>query len=334
VRRVVSGTGTAQISISQSGVLAYLPGPAFTSAMQRQLAFLDSKGNIAPLDLPAGSYVMPRVSPNGKQLAFGTDGKEEAIWIYDLSGVSSMRRLAFGGRNRFPMWSADSQRVAFQSDREGDLGIFWQRADGNGPPERLTKADKGISHVPEVWFPGGDKFAFTEMKGSNFRLWTYSVKDRTAAPYDAIQASQPITPVFSPDGRWLAYTSTETGRGEVFVQPFPSNGTKYQISANGGHHALWTPDGKSLLWDVTSGRSEIVTINTKPVFTFGSPAVLPRGAMLFAGNESLRPIDMAPDGRILGAILVSEGPSGTGTPSEIRVVLNWFEELKQRVPLN
>ncbi len=118
------------------------------------LGLFDRKGGSELLKIQPGPYQLPRMSPDGKRIAFGSDdGKEASIWIYELSGTSAMRRLTFEGQghNRFPVWSADSQRVAFQSDREGDLGIFWQRADGTGTAERLTKADEGASHIPESW---------------------------------------------------------------------------------------------------------------------------------------------------------------------------------------
>jgi serine/threonine protein kinase/Tol biopolymer transport system component len=335
VEGVRRGSGAAQLSFSTTGSLVYIPGPASTSTLQRGLGFLDRKGIVEPLNVPAGPYVFPRVSPNGKRIALGSDdGKEESIWIYDLSGTSSMRRLTFGGHNRFPMWSADGQRVAFQSDRDGDFAIFWQRADGTGQAERLTKPEPGTAHIPESWSPIGDTFLFTETKDTGVTLFAFSMKDRRPAPFGGVQSRVPITPVFSPDGRWVAYTSMETGRAEVFVQPFPSNGTKYQISKNGGHHPLWSADGSELLWDVTAGLSEILRITTQTTLTLGNPVELPRGSMAFASEASNRPVDMAPDGRILGAFNITQATSGASTAPQIRVVLNWFEDLKQRLASN
>ena len=203
------------------------------------------------------------MSPDGKRIAFGSDdGKEASIWIYELSGTSSMRRLTFEGQghNRFPVWSADSQRVAFQSDREGDLGIFWQRADGTGTAERLTKADEGASHIPESWAPDGERFLYNAGKGGATSLWVFSLKDRKAARFDAVEspASTLTGAVFSPDGRWVAYASRE-GRtsSAVYVQPFPPTGAKYQISKNAedGHHPVWSPDGAELCVHAGPGYS-------------------------------------------------------------------------------
>ena len=130
-----------------------------------------------PLKLPPGPYVAPRVAPDGARIAFGTDdGNEAIIYTYHLSGASGMRRLTFGRKNRFPIWIANN-RVAFQSDREGDLAIFWQSTVG-GTAERLTKPEPGTSHVPESWSPKHDTLLFSVTKGSDVSLWTYSLQDR------------------------------------------------------------------------------------------------------------------------------------------------------------
>jgi Tol biopolymer transport system component len=230
-------SGVAHYSVSNNGSLIYVPGPRSTAAAQRRLARLDRKGGTEPLKLPAGSHEFPRVSPDGKRLAFGTDdGKEAIVWIYDLSGTSAMRRLTFEGKNRFPIWSADGERVAFQSDREGDLGIFWQRADGTGAAERLTMAEPGESHFPESWAPKGESFLFSASKGLSVSLWTSSLHDKKVERFGGVQQSSPnlARAIFSPDGRWVAYVDQERGTGAVYVQPFPGTGAKYQISKRYG----------------------------------------------------------------------------------------------------
>ena len=245
-----------------------------------------------------------------------------------------MRRLTFGGKNRFPLWSSDGQRVAFQSDREGDLGIFWQPADGTGTAERLTKPESGTSHVPESWSPKGEQFLFSATKGSSVSLWTFSLRDKKATAFDAVQSSTPTTAVFSPDGRWLAYTSTERGTETVYVQPFPATGAKYQILSKAGdapHHPLWSPDGKELFYIPRAGGFEVVSINTQPTFTFGNPVPVPR-AFGVAANTTPRTFDITPDGKIVAVVTSGQAQSGAPATPQIQVVLNWFEELKQRVP--
>src|SRR4029453_18266039 len=187
------GNGTAQFSVSNTGTLLFVPGPATLAlSAQRSLVLVDRKGGTDDFKVPPGPFEGPRVSPDGKRVAVGTDdGREASVWIYDLSGASAMRRLTIGGRNRFPVWTADGDRVAFQSDREGDLGIFWQRADGASPAERLTTAEKGTAQVPESWSPKGDHLLLSVMKDSKFTLSAFSMQDKRATNFGLIQSSTP-----------------------------------------------------------------------------------------------------------------------------------------------
>jgi Tol biopolymer transport system component len=341
-KALVGGTGSAQFGISNTGSLAYVPGPVSTTSSQMNVGLFDRKGGSELLKIQPGAYQLPRMSPDGKRIAFGSDdSKEASIWIYELSGTSSMRRLTFEGQghNRFPVWSADNQRVAFQSDREGDLGIFWQRADGTGTAERLTKADEGSSHVPESWAPNDERFLYNVTKGAATSLWVFSLQDKKAARFDAVESPARTLPgaVFSPDGRWVAYASRE-GRtsGAVYVQPFPPTGAKYQISKNAddGHHPVWSPDGAELLFMPGPGSSRLnaVRVTTQPSFTFGEAMPVPRPFQGASGSFE-RPYDISRDGRhFLGLIDAAQTQSGAPAAEQIQVVLNWSEELKQRVP--
>ena len=172
------------------------------------------------------------------------------MWIYDMAGASSARRLTLGGRNRVPVWSADSERVAFQSDREGDRGLFWQRADGTTAAERLTKPDKDTAHVPESWSPDGKTLLFSVAKGSSYAVAALSLPDKTVTLFGGIQSPFPPSATFSPDGRWVAYSVGAPGAfaGSLFVQPFPTTGATYPISKGLGSHPMWSPDGKELFY--------------------------------------------------------------------------------------
>jgi serine/threonine-protein kinase len=329
VRRVSAvPVGAAHYAFSNSGSLVYVPGPA--SGGQQDVMLFDRKGGAEPLKLPPGSYAYPRVSADGKRLALETsDGREVNISVYELSGASSVRRLTFGGNNRFPIWSADGQRVAFQSDRDGDPAVFWQPADG-GTAERLTKPESGAAHVPESWSTNGDTLLFGVAKGSEVSLWTLSVRDRKATRFDDVRSSTfPTDAVFSPDGKWLAYQIGEAGRGEsvTYVEPFPPNGTKYQIARGG--RPLWSRDGKELFYIPGPAQFMAVTVRTQPTFSFTNPVAVPRGFGV-ADPASPRPYDITPDGRFVGVGMV--GRSVSFAAPQIHVVLNWFEELKARVP--
>jgi serine/threonine-protein kinase len=334
VRRATSvssaSSGTAHFAFSNAGSLVYVPGPA--SIEQQDLFLFDRTGRAKALKLPPGPYAYPRVSPDGKRLAFETsDGKEAIVSIYDLSGTSSVRRLTFGGNNRFPIWSADGQHVAFQSDRDGDPAVFWQPVDG-GTAERLTKPDPGTSHVPESWSPTGEILLFSAAKSSTTSLWTLSVRDRKAMPFDEVRStSLPTDAVFSPDGRWVAYQTGEVGgpEGTTYVQPFPPNGAKYQIARGG--RPLWSRDGKELFYVPGPTQFMAVAVRTQPNFTFSNPVAVPRG-FGFASPTSPRTFDITPEGRIVGIGTSGQSEGGLSSPSQIHVVLNWFEELKARVP--
>ncbi|MBI3400335.1 MAG: serine/threonine-protein kinase [Acidobacteria bacterium] len=333
-RSVNSVAGTAQFSVSNTGSLIYVPGPASNSAGQQDVALFDRKGAAESLKLSPGSYEYPRVSPDGKRIAFGTsDGKEAIVWIYDLAGASAMRRLTFGGNNRFPIWSADGQHVAFQSDREGDLGVFWQRADGTGAAERLTKPEPKTAHTPEAWSPKGESLLFSVTAGADVTLWALTLKDKKATPFGAVHSTAgPTTAAFSPDSRWVAYYSNDSGPIMVYVQPFPATGAKYQISKEpGAHHPVWAPDGKELLYIPTVGNLASVTVATQPTLTFSNPVLVPRGFSVSATGAP-RNYDVAPDGRIVGVLDSGLTQSGALVTPQIQVVLNWFEELKARVP--
>ena len=331
VRRATGvSVGTAHFAFSNSGSLVYVPGPV--SAGKQELFLFDRQGGAEALKLPPGSYGYPRVSPDGKRLAFETsDGKEAMVSIYELSDMSSVRRLTFGGNNRFPIWSADGQHVAFQSDRDGDPAVFWQSVDG-GPAERLTKPDPGTSHVPESWSPTGDIMLFSVTKGPATSLWMLSVQDRKVTRFDDVRsASFPTDAVFSPDGRWVAYQTGESGAGEgtTYVQPFPPSGTKHQIARGG--RPLWSRDGKELFYVPAPGQFMAVTVRTQPGFTFANPVAVPRGFGI-ADPASPRPFDITPEGRIVGVATAGQSRVRSTEPAQIQVVLNWIEELKQRVP--
>jgi Tol biopolymer transport system component len=300
--------------------------------VQSDLALIDRKGGVEPLKLQPSPYQHPRASPSGRQIAFGTDdGKEANIWIYDLGGATTMRRLTFGGKNRFPTWSADGQRVAFQSDRGGDLGIFWQRADGSDLAERLTTPDQGVSHVPESWSPSGD-LLFGVTKGSSVTLWAFSLRDKRVAQVAGVESRSPINAAFSPDGRWVAYAVTEGGEtSRTYVRPVAATGAPYQVSTTTAIHPVWSRDGRELVSQPQGGVWAVQTITLRPSFASGTPVLMSRGGAIVSGPDLRRNYDTTPDGRILGVVAAGQlQPAGSTPP--IQVVLNWTEELKARVP--
>src|SRR5262245_36007536 len=336
VRRSNVNNGTQHFSVSETGTLVYLPGPTGTTSSPVDIVIADRGGALRRLAIPSGPHEFPRLSPDGTLLAFGSTAREQDIWIYDMDGSSAPRRLTFGGRNRFPIWSADGRHVAFQSDRDGDLGIFWQPADGTGTAERLTKAEAGTSHVPDVWSPKNDVFLFSAVKGPSRTLWSFSVADEKTGRFGQIEIGDgvPIAPAFSPDGRWVVYrgegTTGNQGTPAIYVQPNPPTGTTYQVST-AGFHPAWSRDGREIVYVQGFGRLAVIRVSTQPRFQFSEPTEIPRGF-----NEKMAPVigknfDMTPDGRFVG--LATPSQSGGIVPTnQISVIQNWFEELKRLVP--
>jgi serine/threonine-protein kinase len=327
-------TGAANFTFSGNGSLMYVPGPVSASSAQMDIALMDRSGDVRPLKLKAGPYLMPRVSPDGKRIALESDdGKEAVVWTYDLSGKTSIQRLTSGGNNRHPIWTSDGKRIVFQSDREGDAAIFWQSADGTGPAERLTKAEPGESHSPESWSPSGDILMFSVTKGSDVSLSTLSVHDQKVTPFDTVHSSNPPDSTFSPDGRWVAYTRAERGRMTVWVQPFPATGAKYELVAQGSDlpkHVRWSPDQKELFYNPRPSGFEAIGVTTQPTFSFGNPVALPK-KLRFSPQGTRTPYDVTPDGKFVGVIPWGETRFDQGSDDQILVVLNWFEELKAHV---
>jgi serine/threonine-protein kinase len=336
----VGANATAHFSFSNSGTLVYVRGPAGTSTdSDLDLVLGDRSGAFERIKVPSGRYAQPRISPDGKQVAVSVQkGSDSWISIYDLSGAAALRRLTYVSHDRFPVWSPDSRRVAFQSDRDGDLGIWWQDADGGGV-ERLTRAPTGESHTPDAWSPSGDTLLFTVTRGSRTTLWALSRKDHHTVQLDGIESGIPINAVFSPDGHWIAYEAASRAKADrgnprfVYVEPFPQQpGVKHQISDEGGHHPLWS--GKELSYIPGPGRFVGVNVETQPSFSVGNPVNIARVFQIANGPVDVRNHDVTPDGkRFIGiSAALTADESGASLP-EIRVVLNWFTELKARVPI-
>jgi hypothetical protein len=329
--------GDVQFSISKTGTLAYVPGPAGTISA-RGVAVLDRKGLISRLEIPPAPYRRPRVSRDGRHLAVDTDdGHDAIVWIYELSGTSARRRLTFGGRNRFPVWTADGDRVTFQSDRDGDTAIFSQRADGTGDIERLTTPVRGEMQVPESWSPDGRHLLFTVEKGGAYSLWVWSVGDKKATPFGSVQSVEPLDAVFSPNGRWIAYAFADvlaptlsSNRG-IYVQPFPATGARYQVPTGAlDFHPAWAPSGDELLYVPAIGRLSAVRLTGSSTLTFGSPVSLSDAFVQQSIAARPREYDVLPDGRLIG-LLSSAGLDPAEKFGQIRVIVNWTEELKAKL---
>ncbi len=257
--------------------------------------------------------------------------------MYDLKARASLRRLTFSGRNQYPLWSRDGRYVAFQSDRDGDRAVFRQFADGSGAAERVTKPEEGMAYEPESWSPDGKTISLNRVGRGNQGIWTVTLEgDRMPKVFVDTPAIVEKHSSFSPDGRWIAYMSNTTlanANPQVFVQPFPPTGAKYQISSDAGRTPLWSADGKQIYYHQESTNKLLVAdVQTSPTFAFGTSVLLHLDRTVHPIAQ--RNFDIAPDGKRLLVVLSAAGSDSTSrSTQQINVILNWLDELKQRVPV-
>jgi serine/threonine-protein kinase len=316
--------GDVQYSISATGSLVYVSGGA--QSAQSKLVWVNRNGAEQPLAATARAYSSPRLSPDGRQVAVGIVEQETQVWLYDLSRETLTRLTFEGSTNNNSVWTPDGKRIAFSSNKEGPSNVFWQLADGSGGRERLTPGQ--YVHIPISWSPDGQLLAFIEANPTTQRdIWVLRMGDRKAQPFLQTPFDESV-PLFSPDGRWLAYISNESGRYEIYVQPYPGPGGKSQISTDGGTEPAWNPNGRELFYR-SGDKMMAVDIATQPSFAAGKPR------MLFEGQYVRTPAtatnyDVSPDGQRF--LMLKPSDQALAVPTQINVVLNWFEELKRRAP--
>jgi Tol biopolymer transport system component len=224
-------------------------------------------------------------------------------------------------------WSPDGKRIAFASKKEGPQNLFWQNADGNGGPERLNTSE--YAQAPSSLSPDGQLLAFIERNpATGYDIWVLRLSDRKAEPFLRTQFNE-SAPRFSPDGRWLAYASDESGRPEIYVQPYPGPGGKWKISTEGGMEPVWNRNGKELFYR-SGGKMMAVDVATSTSFSADKPRMLFDGPYL-PTPATLPNYDVSPDGQRF--LMIEPAEKAQMAPTQINVVLNWFEELKQKVPV-
>ena len=316
--------GASQYSLSATGSLAYVPGGV--QSAQSKLVWVTRNGTEQPMAAPPHAYLNQRLSPDDQRVAATISDLETQLWLYDLSRETLTRVTFEAGANNAAQWTPDGKRIAFASNKEGPLSVYWRLADGSGGLEQLTTGEYG--RVPMSWSPDGKLLAFIEINPTTgYDIWVLRMSDRKAEPFLRTQFNESV-PRFSPDGRWLAYISDESGRYEIYVQPYPGPGGKWQISTDGGTEPAWNPNGKELFYR-SGDKMMAVDVTTQPSFTAGRPH------MLFQGPYLPTPLtnpnyDVSRDGQRF--LMLKPVESQASEPTQINLVLNWFEELKQKVP--
>jgi eukaryotic-like serine/threonine-protein kinase len=317
-------SGVVQYSISATGSLVYVPGGI--QATQSRLVWVSRNGVEQPLAAPAHTYAYPRLSPDDRQVAVTISEQGLQVWLYDLPR-NTLTRLTFEGTSNItPVWTPDGKRIAFTSNKEGPQNIFWQLANGSDGLEKLTTGD--YTQVPSSWSPDGKLLAFIEANPTTGAdIWVLRLSDRKAQPFLRTPFNE-NAPRFSPDSRWLAYVSDESGRNEVYVQPYPGPGGKWQISTEGGTEPVWNRNGRELFYR-SGDKMMAVNIATQSGFTAGTPRLLFQGQYVPASTSSPN-YDVSADGQRF--LMLKRSEQAGAAPTQINVVLNWFEELKRRVP--
>jgi Tol biopolymer transport system component/predicted Ser/Thr protein kinase len=317
--QVSQTTGSASFTASDNGVLAYRTG---TAAAALTLVWVSRNGTEQRLSAPAHNYTLPRLSPDGQRVAIAIEEAESQIWLYDLSRDTLTRLTFTGTANVDPLWTPDGKRIVFKGNGNR---LFWQPADGSGGAEELTSADLSANNAPDSWSPDGQELALTEDRATR-NIWIMPLKDRKPRPF-VVSPSYETAPRFSPDGHWIAYASNESGRYEIFVRPYPGPGGKWQISTDGGTEPVWNPKGRELFYR-NGQKLMALDYSAQPAFSAGKPRMLFEGPYLTTAR-SIPDYDVSPDGQ---RFLMLRAPDQAQAPAQISVVLNWLEELKQKVP--
>lgn len=310
----------ATYDFSNAGTLVYAPRISSGASPAATLVWVNRQGVVEPVRTPPKNYLHPRLSPDERSIVVEiTSGTDSNLWVYDLARDRS-RRLTFEGRNLWPVWTQDNLRVIYGSNKTGTTwDIYWKPADGTGTEEALLI--KPLMQLPHTLSRNGRVLALTEVSPASIDTWLFSMKDRTTSgPF-----AKAIAPTLSPDGRWVAYASNESGRYEIYVRPTSGAAGKELISSDGGVEPLWSPASTELFYR-NGDRMLAVDVITHAGFEHGKPRVLFEGSYSFDVIDSQN-YDVATDGQRF--LMIREPTQSATTP--LNVVLNWFEDLEREV---
>ena len=323
--------GSAKLSFSRTGTLVYRSRDI--DAPHGAIQWLDADGKTQPLLDKPGIFINPRLSPDGERLAIADVSlTDTGIWIYDLRR-GTLARLAVGQGYRSPVWAPDAKYVVFHSP----AGIFWIRADGGGKPEPLVPSKESV--FPTSFSPDGKRLAFHQSGPQGWNLWTVLVErgpnGLTAGkpepflqtPFEELDAS------FSSDGRWLAYSSNESGNSQVYVRAFPDKGSRWQISSDGATSPIFSRNRRELFFYNTSeDRIMVVSYSAKlDTFVAEKPRVWSAQGIAMALNAVVgAQYDVAPNGKRIATNNYAGGPAQQDS-GKVIFLENFVDELQRRV---
>jgi serine/threonine-protein kinase len=331
--------GVLDFIVSNSGTLVYVPGTSASTSL-RTLVWVDREGKEEQIDAEPHIYSFPKISPNGNQVALSIEdlGNRE-IFIWDeVRKILNKRTFDKGLDKLVPIWTPDGERIVYFSNHEnsGTGGIYWRPANGTGEAEKLAShPDRPL--IPYSFSNDGKILVMHEfVTTTNLDISILSMEDdgeRKLLLQTEFIESQPK---ISPDNQYIAYVCDESGQKEIYVSPFPDvKKGKWQISQGGGTGPLWSPDGKELFYLGLDNSVMAVDVETEPIFDYGAPKILFQSQYVgFAYSEGT-PWDIHPDGkRFLMMKTTAAADAAVGRQTKINIVLNWFEELKERVPVD
>lgn len=323
-------TEAANFAVSRHGTLAHVTGGA--GIAPRTLVWVDRQGREELVKVPPRAYTYARLSPDGTRVALDARDEQNDIWIWDLARQTLQRLTNDPGMNRSPTWTPDGKRVAFTAERDGVESVYWQAADGSGSMERLSSGT--TLQFPQAFSPDGSLLVFSSPQTTPMDLGAIALgATRTETMLLHSRASE-TNAEFSPDGRWLAYMSDESGRREVYVRPFPNVETaRRQVSTDGGTRPLWSRDGRELFYYVGPDTIMAVPVRLGADLTLGNPQPVVKGP--YVAFNSGRHYDVSADGRRF--LLLKDAPlpdAQKPAAPAIQVTVNWFEELKSKLPAN
>jgi serine/threonine-protein kinase len=321
--RVLEEDGS-EFAVSATGLLAYVA--ASPQRLQRQLVWVDGSGQADPIPASPRPYFDPAVSPDGRLAVVSVQGPVQTLWVYDIARRTlTPLTPANIGSSQAPLWTPDGKRVAYRGTRTGFRNLFWRAADGSDDEERLSTNDN--LQTPATWTPDGRNLVYIEVApDTGADIFVLSLDGRTSKPVIRTTVAERNAAI-SPDGRWLAYVSNESGADEVYVRPFAGAGARLQVSTDGGSEPSWARQGLRLIY---RSKDQILAapIVTQPRLSAEASVVLFRGRFSRTDTGGTPGYGVGPDDRLL---LVQ--PIEPEQPAiVINLVTNWFDEVRRHAP--